>query len=402
VFTIRLAVAAIKGLWANKMRSFLSMLGIIIGVGAVITMLAIGTGAQRQIIERMTAMGTNLLIARPGQFQRGGVMSSAGRQSLKVGDAVAAVEIEGVDAVSPVVMGRAQIKRYNKNVNSSVTGTSHTYFEIRNFEVGSGRRFTVAEEDSNARVAVLGANTAKELFDKIEPIGEEIRVKNLNFRVIGVLKAKGDQGWFNPDDMVVIPYTTAMKQLLGQDYLSEIDVKCADGADTEKVEAGLNALLRDRHRIKNPADDDFNVGNQAEMIATASSFAQTFTILLGGIAGISLLVGGIGIMNIMLVSVTERTREIGVRKAIGAKDGDILRQFLFEALLLSGLGGFIGIASGYLGAQIASKLSELKAAVSPESVLLAFGVSAAVGVFFGYYPAVRAAKLDPIEALRYE
>ncbi|HNT34237.1 MAG TPA: ABC transporter permease [bacterium] len=393
---------AIRSLLANKLRSFLAMLGIIIGVGAVISMLALGAGAQKQVMDRVTAMGTNLLIIRPGSASRGGVRSGS-RENLKIEDAEAILnEVENVVAVAPVVMGRSQLKYLNKNSSTSITGSSSVYLEMRAFEVEKGRGFTSVEESRNARVAVLGATTVETLFGDQDPIGETIKVRGSNFRVIGVLKAKGDQGWFNPDDMVVMPYSTAMKQVVGQSYLSEIDVKVSDTASLTTVQEKITELLRKRHRIRSEAEDDFNIRNQAEFVEMATDVTRTFTILLGGIASISLIVGGIGIMNIMLVTVTERTREIGVRKAIGARDRDILRQFLLESILVSALGGMLGVSAGIGTAELVSKFTQFGTVVELYSVILALAVSASVGVFFGYYPARRAAKLDPIEALRYE
>jgi putative ABC transport system permease protein len=283
-----------------------------------------------------------------------------------------------------------------------VIGASVTYFPIRNFEIERGRTFTEIETERMARVTVLGQEIVKNLFNQDDPIGQVVKMNGINFRVIGVLKSKGGQGWFNPDDQAIIPYTTAMKQVLGVDSLREIDVQAATGTDLEKVQEELTSLFRKRHRIQEGADNDFNVFNQAEIIQTATDVTKTFTILLGSIAGISLLVGGIGIMNIMLVTVTERTREIGIRKAIGAKDRDILRQFLIEALTMSGLGGVIGILVGVGGAKIVESAMQFPTVLELKSVLLALSFSAAVGIFFGFYPARRAAKLDPIEALRYE
>jgi putative ABC transport system permease protein len=251
-------------------------------------------------------------------------------------------------------------------------------------------------------VAVIGPVTAENLFGETDPLGETIKLKGINFRVVGVLKSKGDQGWFNPDDQAIVPYSTAMKQLFGTDSLREIDIRVADGADIDGVVAETTKLLRKRHRVGAEAEDDFNIRNQAEMLEMASTVLRTFTILLGSIAGISLLVGGIGIMNIMLVTVTERTREIGVRKAIGARDRDILRQFLFESILLSGLGGLLGVGLGFAIAGTIGWASDFVTVVEPASIVLSLGVSASVGIFFGFYPALRAARLDPIEALRYE
>ncbi len=393
---------ALASLYANKLRSFLAMLGIIIGVGAVISMLALGAGAQQKVMDRVTAMGTNLLVVRPGGHRRHGVRSGS-RESLTLADAQAILEeVEGVYAVAPLVQGRAQVKYFNENTNTTITGTAGTYLEIRSFEVEQGRAFTSVEEDRAARVALLGGTTAETLFGEEDPLGEDIRVGRVNFRVIGVLKAKGDQGWFNPDDMVLMPYATAMKRVLGQDHLNEVDVQAAEGADMKAVEESIAALLRARHRLRGEEEDDFYVRNQAEILEMASEVTQTFTILLAGIASISLVVGGIGIMNIMLVTVTERTREIGVRKAIGARDRDILRQFLLEAVLLSGLGGVFGIGLGYGVTRVIMRLTEFIPVIQAHAVLLAIAVSGSVGVAFGYLPARRAARLDPIDALRYE
>jgi putative ABC transport system permease protein len=393
---------ALKSLLANKLRSLLAMLGIIIGVGAVISMLALGAGAQQQVMERIGSMGTNLLIVRPAQRGSGGVMSGTA-QSLTVADALAIVEeLPEVRQVAPVVSGSVQAKYLNKNSRTSVLGTAETYLPIRGFELERGRMFTEIETDRMARVAVLGPSTVENLFGAEDPLEKVIKLNGINFRVLGVLKAKGDQGWANPDDQIVLPYTTAMKQVLGQERLREIDVQVVDGVDLAVAERSVGALLRQRHRLQPEAEDDFQIRNQAEILEAASSVSRTFTILLGGIASISLLVGGIGIMNIMLVTVTERTREIGVRKAIGAKERDILRQFLIESILMSGLGGLLGVGVGIGGAAVVSRLTEFGAVVQIQSVLVSLSFSAAVGVFFGYYPARRAAQLDTIDALRYE
>ncbi len=394
---------ALKSLLANKLRSFLAVLGIIIGVGAVIAMLAIGAGARRQILDRISSMGTNLLIVRPGQRGTGGVMSGT-QQNLTLEDAQAiAAEIPEVKAVAPVVSGNAQAKYFNKNTRTSVLGTSITYFPARNFEIDKGRIFTEGEAERSARVAVIGSSTATDLFGEgNDPIGEIIKVKGLTFRVIGVMKSKGDQGWFNPDDQIIIPYTTAMRQLLGVDYLREINIHVSEKANLDDVQAKVTKLLKRRHRTPEGMPEDFSIRNQAEFIATATSVSRTFTILLGAVAGISLFVGGIGIMNIMLVTVTERTREIGIRKAIGAKRRDVLRQFLFESIVMSGLGGMLGVAAGIGAAKIIGKVTQFSTFIELWSILMALGFAVAVGVFFGWYPARRAAVLDPIEALRYE
>jgi putative ABC transport system permease protein len=393
---------AFKSLLANKLRSVLAMLGIIIGVGAVISMLAIGAGAQKSVMDRIGAMGTNLLVVRPGQRGTGGVMSGT-QQNLTVDDAQAVLkEVANVHSVSPVVSGSAQLKYYSHNSRTSVVGTTVTYLPIRAFEVEKGSNFSELDVDRMGRVALIGPVTASDLFGAQDPIDQQIKINRMNFRVVGVLKSKGDQGWYNPDDQVIIPLTTAMKQVFGVENIREIDIQAEDGADLTKMQDDVSALFRKRHRVQPGVPDDVNIRNQADILDAAAGVSRTFTILLGGIAGISLLVGGIGIMNIMLVTVTERTREIGVRKAIGAKDRDILRQFLIEALLMSAVGGLIGVGLGIGGAQVLARTTQFVTLVQLPSVLLSLGFAGAVGIFFGYYPALRAARLDPIEALRYE
>ncbi len=393
--------SALKSLIANKLRSILAMLGIIIGVGAVIAMLAIGNGAQKQVLGQITAMGTNLLVVRPGQRGTGGVISGT-QQNLTVEDAQSLRDIEGIEAVSPVVGGSAQVKYLATNTRSNVQGVAPTYFKIRSFELDRGRFFSESEAENMGRVAVIGPVTEQTLFAGGDGVGETVKLEGINFLVIGVLKSKGDQGFFNPDDQVLIPYTTAMKNVFGLTFLREIDIQGTDDKALAKIETAVSEILRKRHRQKPDDQDDFQIRNQAEIMEAASTAIMTFTILLGSVAGISLLVGGIGIMNIMLVTVTERTREIGVRKAIGAKNRDILRQFLIESIIMTGLGGSIGALGGVGAAMLVRTLTSFPAMVTMSSVFLALGFSAAVGVFFGFYPAYRAAQLDPIEALRYE
>ena len=432
IITIR---AALKSLWANKLRSVLAMLGIIIGIAAVIAMLAMGAGAQAQITSRFQAMGTNLLFVRPGQRGTGGVITGT-QQNLMVEDAIAIAKVPGVGSVSPVVGGSVQMKYLNRNNRTSISGVSMPYFEMRNFEIGKGRAFTEAEAESMARVTVIGPNVAQNLFGSEESVGQTVKCNNINFKVVGVTKSKGDQGWNNPDDQALIPYTTAMKVLFGQDFLREIDVAVAPGADITSVSGqpagtsgfgppgarggtlhkvfppadSITALIRKRHRLVDlSVPDDFIIQNQAELLASLSASILTFRILLGTIASISLLVGGIGIMNIMLVTVTERTREIGVRKAIGAKNRDILTQFVVEAVFMSGLGGLLGAGLGVGSSMlIAYLVTRTPGSVIPVPVvqtvyvILSMAVSGGVGIIFGVYPAYRAAQLDPIEALRYE
>jgi putative ABC transport system permease protein len=401
-FMVLLKVA-IYSLIANKLRSFLAVLGVIIGVGAVISMLAIAAGAKAQVLSSISAMGTNLLVVRPEQRGGSSGVNTGTQQNLTVEDAEAILaEVDGILQASPVVQGRAQIKFYEKNTATSVQGVSCTYFPIRNFELDHGRMFTDTEEDLLAHVAIIGPVVAENLMGVDDPVGEYIKVNGINFHVIGITKAKGDQGWYNPDDNITVPYTTAMKQLFGQDYLREIDIQCKPGVDLTTVQNDVIQLIRKRHRILPDMPNDVEIRNQADLIQTASAVTQTFTILLGAVASISLLVGGIGIMNIMLVTVTERTREIGVRKAIGAKERDILRQFLFEAILMSGIGGLIGVVAGVGTAKAISAFTSFTTELQPQSVVMAMVFATIVGVFFGYYPAWRAAKLNPIDALRYE
>ncbi|MBU1023232.1 ABC transporter permease [bacterium] len=393
---------ALKGLMANKLRSILAMLGIIIGVGAVISMLAIGTGAEREQMNRISAMGTNLLVVRPGMIGSRGVHSGT-RENLTLDDAKAILEqIKGIDQISPVVASNSQVKFFNKNEQVNITGAAVTYPWIRNFKIAKGRFFSETEVENKARVAILGPETAEKLEFTEANVGESIKLQGLTFKVIGLFESKGDQGWYNPDDLVMIPYTTAMKTVFGLDFLREIDIQVKKNVSLVNVETEIATLLKRRHKIQPGQEDDFYIRNQADLIEMASETNRTFKILLGSIASISLLVGGIGIMNIMLVTVTERTREIGIRKAIGAKDRDILRQFLIEALIMSVIGGFIGVGAGIGASKVIGNATEFVTVIELPGVILALSFSMAVGVFFGYYPARRAAVLDPIESLYYE
>jgi putative ABC transport system permease protein len=394
---------AFKSLMANKLRSMLAMLGIIIGVAAVIATLAIGTGAKQQVLDRISAMGTNLLIIRPSPRGTGGVMSGT-QLNLTDDDAKAILQkVDHIQSLAPVVGRNFQIKYMHENTNTQVLGTSPTYLPIRDFEIDTGRMFTDFDVEHWNRVAVLGPVTASNLFGFSDPIGQTIKVNGINFLVTGVLKSKGDQGWFNPDDQVIVPYTVDMHILMGVDFLREIDVQCEPGSDLDSVQDDLFALMRVRHKVQPGTPDDVMIQNQEQFVEAFGSAATVFTILLGSVGGISLLVGGIGIMNIMLVTVTERTREIGIRKAIGAREFDILSQFLIESVLMSAVGGLMGMALGIGSAQLVGKLiPSFPTIVRPYTVVMAMVFSAAVGIFFGFYPATRAAKLDPIEALRYE
>ena len=398
-------MVSLRSLAANKLRSVLAMLGIIIAVWSVIAALALGAGAQASVMNRLSALGTNLLVVRPGVKAAGGV-SGSNWVPLKIDDAEALMAAGGVTHVAPVARGQAQVKYYNENSFTTVLGTVPTYFAVRDYAVVKGRSLSDADVDATARVAVIGPKTAEDLFGADFAdfcVGQDIAVRGVSYTVIGLLESKGDQGWFNPDDQIIVPLSTAMKQVLGTPYLNEIDLRATSSDALDAVQADVTRILRRRHRLLPGAPDDFGVQNQAEILGTANTITTVLSLLLAGIAGISLLVGGIGIMNIMLVTVAERTREIGVRKAIGARERDVLRQFLVESVVMSGLGGTIGLLLGVATAVgLTAAQDQFALIVRPSSVALAIGFSVAVGVFFGYYPARRAARLDPIEALRYE
>ena len=391
----------VKSLLANKLRSILAMLGIIIGVGAVIAMLAIGSGAQRQIMARFSALGANLLIVMPAQSGSHGVVTGT-QQNLTLEDAEAiASEVRGLSYVAPGVQSNAQVKYGNRNTRIQVFGTSISYLPLRDIQVERGRAFTEHEVDRMARVGLIGPIAARNLFGESDPVGESVKINGINFTVIGLLKAKGES-MGSPDEKVIVPYTTAMKILFGVDYLREINLQAVSERELDRVQQQLVALLRQRHRTREGADEDFTVRNMAEVIKNASQVTDILKWLLGGIAAISLVVGGIGIMNIMLVTVTERTKEIGIRKAIGARERHILFQFIIESVIISGLGGVIGLGVGVAVAYLVPRFGPLTTVVEWPSAVMAMGVAASVGIFFGFYPAWRAARLDPIEALRYE
>ncbi|OGD18322.1 MAG: multidrug ABC transporter substrate-binding protein [Candidatus Aminicenantes bacterium RBG_16_63_16] len=405
---LRTTRVALRALARNKMRSFLTALGIIIGVGAVISMVSIGEGARQGVEDRFNSMGTNLLFVSPGSRNRGGVHTgSGGWQTLKAEDAIAIEQqCSAVKYTSPSSNTRAQVVYGNKNWNTSVQGTGARYPEVRNWEVEEGTYFDESQERAAAKVAVLGSEVKKNLFEDEDPIGKIIRIKNIPFRIIGILKSKGESGgWFNRDDMIAVPYTTVMKRLTNQDYISSIDISAVSASQTKEAQTQIEELMRIRHKIMPGSEDDFQVRNMSEIAEGAAQATQIMTILLGSIASISLLVGGIGIMNIMLVSVTERIREIGIRMAVGAKQKDILLQFLTEAIVLSVMGGLIGVFFGVGLSKLVryiSIFSTFKTQVSANAILLAFLFSASVGIFFGFYPARKASRLDPIDALRYE
>ena len=388
------------------MRSGLTALGIIIGVGAVIAMVGIGNGARAQVEAQVASLGQNVIQVSAGSTSSRGVRQGADTAvTLTVADAEAiAEEIPDVLAVSPEVKIKTQIVTGNRNWSASVYGESADYFTIRQWPVDSGTTFTEQDVRAAAKVAVLGATAAEELFGDQEPLGEIVRIQNAPFTVIGVLKSKGTSvSGSDNDDNVIVPYTIAMKRLVGQQTnLRRINVQAANADVLSEVETQITELLRQRHRTGSGDESDFKVQSQLEIGEVATQTTRTMTLLLAAIASVSLVVGGIGIMNIMLVSVTERTREIGVRMAVGARGRDILRQFLGEALTLSSLGGVIGIAVGTGTSKLIAATQNWPTLVSPGSVLVAFFFSAAVGIFFGFYPARKASQLDPIDSLRYE
>ena len=394
---------ALSALLANKLRSLLTMLGVIIGVGAIITTTSIGEGAKADITERIQTLGANILAVRPGQSRFRGRGSADARKSLTVAD-MEALEERGktFGYVTPEVSSRAQVKYLNKNANTTIVGTSPAYLVTANFTVEKGRFFTDSEIRYRQRVCVLGKTVVDNLFGEVEPVGQTVKIKNVGFHVVGVMKEKGASGWRNPDDQVFIPYSTAMKRVFGEDYLSSISIQANDDKLLEAAETEVTELLRKQHKIPINKELDFHIRNQAEFMETLEESSQTFTNMILGIAVVSLVVGGIGIMNIMLVSVTERTKEIGLRKAVGAQRSDILVQFLVESTTLALVGGLVGIGVGIIGAEMVPSIWGWRTVVSLMYAGAAFIVSALVGVFFGAYPAWKAAKLHPIDALRHE
>lgn len=402
--TLKMAVVSLK---INKMRSMLTSLGIIIGVSAVIIMLAVGTGASEKVKKDMESMGSNLLTIRSASAKSGGVRMGMGtRPTLTLKDA-AAIEknARGVSAVSPVSSEAKQLMFGNQNWSSTVYGTTPEYFYIKNYEVESGRGFVPEDIKNSAKVSVIGSTVATELFGDLDPIGKIMRVGNIPFKVIGTLKSKGSMGPMDQDDLIFIPITTAQKKVFGTDFPGTVSMIVVKGSDPENVttaEEDIEEILTARHHIGKNQVKDFEIRNSAEFQEKMKSTVQTFAILLASIASVSLLVGGIGIMNIMLVSVTERTKEIGIRMAIGAKPSDIRIQFLIESFLLSIIGGLIGVFTGITGAQIVQISGVMSVSVSLFSILLSLGFSGAIGVIFGYYPAYKASLLNPIDALRYE
>jgi len=395
-------VISLRALRRNIMRSALTALGIIIGVAAVIAMVSIGNGAKNQIESQIASLGQNVIIIFPGSSTSGGARSGWGsRSSLTPEDAKAIVnEVPGVVAASPEIRDRSQVLANGSNWNTQIQGESPEYLSIRLWELDDGAMFTERDVKGFSKVAVIGQTVSNQLFINEDPVGQTIRIRNIPFKILGVLKSKG----FNffgqdQDDVVIIPYTSHLKRVARRQQLNSIIVQAISPEAIPQIQQGITDLLQQRRKGREP---DFTVRNQVELAEAATATSNTMTSLLGAIAGVSLIVGGIGIMNIMLVSVTERTREIGIRMSVGAHGSEILLQFLTEAVLLSALGGTIGIALGVGVSEIMSQVNGWPTLISPTAIVVSFAVSAAVGVFFGYYPARKAAQLDPIEALRYE
>jgi putative ABC transport system permease protein len=395
---------ALKSILRNHSRSLLTSLGIVIGVSSVVVMVGIGRGSQKRITDEITSMGTNLLMIHPGASRAMGVSRGAGSENRLTFDDVEEIErwATAVDAVSPSVRSGAQVIGGDGNWNTSVTGVSPEYLKIRDWNVEFGEFFDESDLKAKKKVAVLGKTVSDELFSGRNPVGEKIRINNTPFTVIGVLEEKGQSPFGDADDVVLAPATTVLYRLKGGTYIDMIYASAVSQELMDLAESQITEILRDEHRINPGEEDDFSVRNQSEIIEMASSTFETLTLLLGAIAAVSLLVGGIGIMNIMLVSVTERTREIGIRLSVGARGKDILVQFLVEAVVLSLSGGLIGVLLAFCIALILGRLSDIQTVIQPATLLIAFAFSAVVGVFFGFYPARKAANLNPIDALRYE
>ncbi|MDU2441911.1 MAG: ABC transporter permease [Veillonella sp.] len=389
---------------ANKMRSILTMLGIIIGVAAVIALVSIGNGVKQDIQNSISSLGSNLLMVMPGAPRTPGVRPSAGSmKSLKVSDYEAISKLDGVKAASPMTNGSYVVIYQNKNWTTSVSGVSYNYLDVNNWSMKSGRFLSEKNVQNRERVAVVGKTVVKNLFGDEDPVGAEIRVKNIPFRIIGVLNSKGSGAMGNDqDDMVIIPYTTAMERVEGVDYLRMIYVTGKDENGIDRLQSDIENLLRVRHGIKDTNLDDFNIQNMNSIMETMEETTGTLTLFLGAVAAISLVVGGIGIMNIMLVSVTERTREIGIRKALGATYSVIVTQFLIEAVVISLMGGIIGIILGIGSSKLIGMASGMSTVISIPTIGMSFAFSMAIGLIFGIYPARKAAKLNPIDSLHYE
>lgn len=397
-------LTAFTALRSNRLRSLLTMLGIIIGVGAVIAMVAIGEGSKQRINERLKNLGTNLLIVRPGSQSMGRAVLAAGSSiTLKTEDGDAIKErSEWVQDFSPELSRNSQIKFENKNVNTSVIGALVSYPRVRNFTLSKGRFFSEEELRARSKVAVIGQTVADQLFERAPPVGQTIKINGQNFHVIGLFEKKGSAGNQDQDDQIVIPLTTAQQRLFGLDFVSSIAVMAKDNAPQEDLTFDIERTLRRQHRLRSDQENDFSIRNLSDIVATAQETSATLSLLLASIAAISLIVGGIGIMNIMVVSVTERTKEIGIRKAIGAKRRDIMAQFLIEALMICLLGGMLGIIAGTGTAMFLKYQAGWTVVITVNSIILSFGLSVAIGIFFGFYPAWKASNSNVIDALRYE
>ncbi len=396
---------ALTSLYANKMRSLLTMLGIIIGVGAVIALVSVGMGVRSNVTNSIASLGSNMLIVSPGSSNRGGVRGAAGSmQTLKYDDAMAIKEkIKNIDYVSPTVSSSYQIVYGNNNWKTSVQGVTADFMSIRSLSIGYGSFITADDMNKRNRVAVIGTTVAANLFAKDNPVGKNIRINNQPFKVIGLLESKGQSSvGQDQDDVIYVPLTTAQERMLGITYVQSINIQVSDQEKMDQVQAEVESLLRSRHHIVAGKDDDFNVRNLTSLMETVNQSTAMLTLLLGAIAGISLVVGGIGIMNIMMVSVTERTREIGIRKALGATFMNIMTQFLIESMVIGIIGGLIGIVMGCIASQVIAKLGNFTTVITVTPIVVSFIFAVGIGLFFGIYPARKAAKLDPIEALRYE
>jgi putative ABC transport system permease protein len=401
-----LLIIAIRALVRNRLRAVLTMLGIIIGVASVIAMLAIGEGSKQKIRKEMSNMGTNLLMIMPNFQRRGGVsLGTSSSMVLKYSDVVALRnEATAIAAVSPEIRASGQVIYGNQNTQTTVYGASEEYLSIKKLSIKTGRIFTSNETKNMSKVCVLGQTVVENLFGAgADPVGLSIRIKNLPFQIIGTLVDKGESGMGqDQDDLILAPYTTVQRRLAAIDYINSIYVSAVSEEKSDEAQSQIEEILRRTHKLKDADPDDFRIMSQTELMTTVSSITDVMTYLLGAIAGISLLVGGIGIMNIMFVSVTERTREIGLRMSVGGRNVDILKQFLVESMLLSILGGVLGVILGYIIANVAGSLMSSPAVVKSQAVGLAFIVCFAIGVFFGWYPARKASNLNPIDALRYE
>lgn len=401
-----LVLEAIGTLRVNKMRTGLAVLGIVIGIGSVIALISLGQGSQQQITNQIESLGANLLTVSPQGQQNGPVRQAAGGGTTLILDdatAIAKLTTGTVSKVSPEVSGRSQVTAGENNTNTNVTGVTDIYADVHKVTMASGNFITTRDDEAMAKVAVLGPTTVTDLFGEgTDPINQVIRVNGQDLRIVGVTASKGGAGFNNPDDAIYIPLSTAMRQIYGRTYLNSISVEATNSEVMTQAQDDIGYLLLSRHKLSEVHQADFQIYSQSDILSTASQVTGTITSLLGGIAAISLLVGGIGIMNIMLVTVTERTREIGLRKALGAKRKFIITQFLLESLILTMVGGLLGMAFGFLTSYTLSKILGIAFVVSSSSVILAIGVSSLIGIVFGWYPARKAAALQPIEALRYE